>query len=70
MLEFIERRLDEGDADPSRCTFEITATPGANDLVKAGGFADRLTEFGCQVAIDDYGSASAPSSTSQSFPST
>ena len=25
VLEFIERRLDEGDADPARCTFEITA---------------------------------------------
>jgi diguanylate cyclase (GGDEF)-like protein len=60
VLEFIERRLDEGDADPSRCTFEITATPSANDFVKAGGFADRLTEFGCQVAIDDYGSGFGP----------
>ena len=26
VLEFIERRLDEGDADPSSCTFEITET--------------------------------------------
>ena len=60
VLEFIERRIDEGDADPSRCTFEITATPKANDFAKAGGFADRLTEFGCQVAIDDYGSGFSP----------
>jgi diguanylate cyclase (GGDEF)-like protein len=60
VLEFIERRLDEGDADPSRCTFEITATPGANDYGKAGGFADRLVEFGCQVAIDDYGAGFGP----------
>jgi diguanylate cyclase (GGDEF)-like protein len=61
VLEFIERRLDEGDADPSRCTFEITATANAgNDYAKAGGFADRLTEFGCQVAIDDYGAGFGP----------
>jgi diguanylate cyclase (GGDEF)-like protein len=60
VLEFIERQLDEGDADPSRCTFEITATAKVNDYVKAGGFADRLTEFGCQVAIDDYGSGFGP----------
>jgi EAL domain-containing protein (putative c-di-GMP-specific phosphodiesterase class I) len=60
VLEFIERRLDEGDADPARCTFEITATPSANDFVKAGGFADRLVEFGCQVAIDDYGFGFGP----------
>jgi EAL domain-containing protein (putative c-di-GMP-specific phosphodiesterase class I) len=60
VLEFIERRLDEGDADPSRCTFEITASARANDYVKAGGFADRLTEFGCQLAIDDYGAGFGP----------
>jgi EAL domain-containing protein (putative c-di-GMP-specific phosphodiesterase class I) len=60
VLEFIERRLDEGDADPSRCTFEITATAKVGDFARAGGFADRLVEFGCQVAIDDYGSGFGP----------
>ncbi len=60
VLEFIERRLDEGDADPSRCTFEITATARINDYAKVGGFADRLAEFGCQVAIDDYGAGFGP----------
>jgi diguanylate cyclase (GGDEF)-like protein len=60
VLEFIERRLDEGDADPSRCTFEITATARLDDYEAAGGFADRLTEFGCQVAIDDYGAGFSP----------
>jgi EAL domain-containing protein (putative c-di-GMP-specific phosphodiesterase class I) len=60
VLEFIERRLDEGDADPSRCTFEITATAKLSDYESAGGFADRLTEFGCQVAIDDYGAGFSP----------
>ena len=60
MLEFIERRLDEGGADPSRCTFEITETARVNDYEAAAGFADRLTEFGCQVAIDDYGAGFGP----------
>jgi EAL domain-containing protein (putative c-di-GMP-specific phosphodiesterase class I) len=60
VIEFIERRLDEGDADPSRCTFEITATAKITDYARAGGFADRLAEFGCQVAIDDYGSGFGP----------
>ncbi len=55
VLEFIERRLDEGDADPARCTFEITQTARVEDYDTAVGFADRLTEFGCEVAIDDYG---------------
>jgi diguanylate cyclase (GGDEF)-like protein len=60
VLEFIERRLDEGDADPSRCTFEITQTARVDDYETAGAFADRLTEFGCEVAIDDYGAGFSP----------
>jgi diguanylate cyclase (GGDEF)-like protein len=60
VLEFIERRLDEGGADPSRCTFEITETANVYDYERATGFADRLTEFGCQVAIDDYGAGFGP----------
>jgi diguanylate cyclase (GGDEF)-like protein len=60
VLEFIERRLDEGDADPRRCTFEITKTARVEDYETAAGFADRLTEFGCEVAIDDYGAGFSP----------
>jgi diguanylate cyclase (GGDEF)-like protein len=60
VLEFIERRLDEGDADPSHCTFEITETANFHDYEAAAGFADRLTDFGCQVAIDDYGAGFGP----------
>ncbi len=60
VLEFIERRLDEGDADPSRCTFEITKSARVEDYETAVGFADRLCEFGCEVAIDDYGAGFSP----------
>jgi diguanylate cyclase (GGDEF)-like protein len=60
VLEFIERRLDEGGADPTRCTFEITETASFHDYEAAAGFADRLTDFGCQVAIDDYGAGFGP----------
>jgi diguanylate cyclase (GGDEF)-like protein len=60
VLEFIERRLDEGGVDPSSCTFEITETTSVYDYDAAGGFADRLTDFGCQVAIDDYGAGFGP----------
>jgi EAL domain-containing protein (putative c-di-GMP-specific phosphodiesterase class I) len=60
VLEFIERRLDEGDADPGRCTFEITKSAQLEDYATAAGFADRLTEFGCEVAIDDYGAGFSP----------
>ncbi len=68
VLEFIERRLDEGDADPARCTFEITQTARVEDLETAAGFADRLTEFGCEVAIDDYGAGFGPFEYLKRFP--
>ena len=60
VLEFIERRLDEGGADPSHCTFEITETASVYDYDAASGFADRLTDVGCQVAIDGYGAGFSP----------
>lgn len=60
VLEFIERELDEGEADPGRCTFEITQTARVDDYDFAARFADRLTEFGCEVAIDDYGAGFGP----------
>jgi len=68
VLEFIERRLDEGEADPSRCTFEITQTARVEDYETAAGFADRLTEFGCEVAIDDYGAGFGPFAYLQKVP--
>jgi diguanylate cyclase (GGDEF)-like protein len=68
VLEYIERGLDEGVADPSRCTFEITQTARVEDLETAAGFADRLTEFGCEVAIDDYGAGFGPFEYLKRFP--
>jgi diguanylate cyclase (GGDEF)-like protein len=68
VLEFIERRLDEGEADPARCTFEITQTAQVRDYDTAAGFADRLTEFGCEVAIDDYGAGFGPFAYLQKVP--
>ena len=60
VLEHIERQLDESDADPSRMTFEITETSAIRNFDTAFTFADRLTEFGCQIAIDDYGAGFGP----------
>jgi diguanylate cyclase (GGDEF)-like protein len=68
VLEYIERKLDEGDADPARCTFEITQTARVEDLDTAASFADRLTEFGCEVAIDDYGAGFGPFEYLKRFP--
>ncbi len=68
VLDFIERRLDEGGADPGRCTFEITHTSRVEDYETAAGFVDRLTEFGCEIAIDDYGAGFGPFNYLKSIP--
>jgi len=68
VLEFIERRLDEGEADPRRCTFEITQTARVDDYDTATKFADRLTDLGCEVAIDDYGAGFGPFNYLKRFP--
>lgn len=68
VLDYIERGFDEGDADPARFTFEITQTARIEDYEAAVGFADRLTEFGCEVAIDDYGSGYGPFDYLKRFP--
>ena len=52
VLEYIERQLDEGGADPSRCTFEITETAPVHNYEAAAGFADRITEF-CEILSHD-----------------
>jgi diguanylate cyclase (GGDEF)-like protein len=68
VLDYIERGFDEGDADPGRCTFEITQSARIEDYEAAAGFADRLTEFGCEVAIDDYGAGFGPFQYLKRFP--
>ncbi|MGH2981990.1 MAG: putative bifunctional diguanylate cyclase/phosphodiesterase [Solirubrobacterales bacterium] len=60
VLEFIERSLDTSDAHPGAITFEITETAAIHNFETAAAFADRLTEFGCSIAIDDYGVGFGP----------
>lgn len=59
-LEEIERLLDEGDADPALLTFEVTETAAITDFTTAAHFIDRLCEFGCRCALDDYGAGRGP----------
>jgi diguanylate cyclase (GGDEF)-like protein/PAS domain S-box-containing protein len=60
VLEFIERSFDTSDAFPGAITFEITETAAIRNFETAAAFADRLTEFGCSIAIDDYGVGFGP----------
>jgi diguanylate cyclase (GGDEF)-like protein/PAS domain S-box-containing protein len=60
VLEYIERSFDTTDAFPGAITFEITETAAIRNFETAAAFADRLTEFGCSIAIDDYGVGFGP----------
>jgi EAL domain-containing protein (putative c-di-GMP-specific phosphodiesterase class I) len=60
VLEYIERSFDTSDAWPGAITFEITETAAIRNFETAAAFADRLTEFGCSIAIDDYGVGFGP----------
>jgi diguanylate cyclase (GGDEF)-like protein/PAS domain S-box-containing protein len=60
VLEYIERELDEADANPAGMTFEITESAAIHNFETAAAFADRISEFGCSIAIDDYGAGFGP----------
>jgi diguanylate cyclase (GGDEF)-like protein/PAS domain S-box-containing protein len=60
VLEYIERSFDTSDAFPGALTFEITETAAVRNFETAAAFADRLSEFGSQIAIDDYGVGFGP----------
>jgi EAL domain-containing protein (putative c-di-GMP-specific phosphodiesterase class I) len=55
LLELIERRLDETAVPPDRLIFEITETAAVSNLPQATAFAERLSQLGCRLALDDFG---------------
>jgi EAL domain-containing protein (putative c-di-GMP-specific phosphodiesterase class I) len=55
LLELIERRLDETGVPPDRLVFEITETAAIANIARAATFVDRLSQLGCQFALDDFG---------------
>ncbi len=55
LLAQIEQDLNKTGVDPSHLTFEITETAAVANIAKARHFAERLSEFGCKFALDDFG---------------
>ncbi len=56
LLEQTERDLRTMGVEPGRLTFEITETTAVANIALAREFAGRLSELGCQFALDDFGS--------------
>jgi diguanylate cyclase (GGDEF)-like protein/PAS domain S-box-containing protein len=54
-LEVIEAELERSRIEPARLTFEVTETAAIANITVARTFAERLQEFGCRFALDDFG---------------
>ena len=55
-LDFVLDTLKEADIPPGKICFEITETVAISNLATASQFISALKEFGCQFALDDFGS--------------
>jgi diguanylate cyclase (GGDEF)-like protein len=51
----IERELVAAGVPPSSLIFEITETAAIANMDEARRFAERLTQLGCRLALDDFG---------------
>jgi diguanylate cyclase (GGDEF)-like protein/PAS domain S-box-containing protein len=56
LLNLIEGLLATHDVPPGLLVFEITETAAISNIQPARGFAERLRELGCRLALDDFGS--------------
>jgi len=57
LLAYIEDRVRTVMLEPGRLTFEITETAAVTDLHHAQQWMMRLSNLGCQFALDDFGVA-------------
>lgn len=55
MLEYIEELLSRYPVDPGRIIFEIPERSILDSVTQSKNFMQKLRDFGCQVAIDDFG---------------
>jgi diguanylate cyclase (GGDEF)-like protein/PAS domain S-box-containing protein len=59
LLDDLHGLLQACPVDPSRIIFEITETVAVADFNVARAFVDTLREWGCVIALDDFGSGFA-----------
>ncbi|QUM90395.1 EAL domain-containing protein [Moritella sp. 36] len=56
LLQHIMRNITQAGLTPQQFMFEITETAAISNLTNATVFINILSEFGCQFALDDFGS--------------
>jgi EAL domain-containing protein (putative c-di-GMP-specific phosphodiesterase class I) len=54
MVELIERCLDETGANPGDVVFELSEAQLAPAIETRGPFVEKVTDLGCQVALDGF----------------
>ncbi len=55
LLHVIDERLGASRVDPTNLIFEVTETAAVANITHAQGFAQRLRDYGCRFALDDFG---------------
>jgi diguanylate cyclase (GGDEF)-like protein/PAS domain S-box-containing protein len=55
-LDFVIQQMHAYSIEGKNICFEITETAAISNLLKAGSFINKLSQFGCRFALDDFGS--------------
>jgi EAL domain-containing protein (putative c-di-GMP-specific phosphodiesterase class I) len=55
LIERVERAVNEDGLDPGNLTFEISENSAGTDIEAAKELAVRLTQIGCDLAVDEFG---------------
>jgi diguanylate cyclase (GGDEF)-like protein/PAS domain S-box-containing protein len=67
-IGFFEDALAEGGIDPACLVFEMTETAAIANLHRARAFADRMHQYGCRLALDNFGAGLASFYYLKNFP--
>jgi len=59
LAQFIVQTLETNNVKPQRLLLELTETAAVSDLHDAQRFINAMRDYGCKIAIDDFGSGYA-----------